>query len=103
MSNETTEAPLAHLADDPDALRVLQELYLAAYLAGAITAMFNLPLDAFDDAAPRTKERAHYASAFGASLQDEMQSDPAVMLTIEQGLTSLLRGESPAPNTITTA
>lgn len=103
MSNETTEAPLAHLADDPAALRVLQEVYLGAYLDGAITAMFNLPLDAFDDAAPRTKERAHYASAYGASLQDQMQSDPAVMLTIEQGLTSLLRGENPAPTTITTA
>lgn len=91
--------PLEHLASDPDTMRVLINLYLAGYAGGAFTALWNVPAGALSPE-PRSNERAGVAHALSAELIETMQGDPAVGLTLEQGITALLRGEDPSPDVL---
>lgn len=88
-------AKLAALAEsDPDVLAELIGLYLTAYGGGAFTALLNAP--ALPDE-PLTFTRAAAARVLAVDLVKEVEGDPAVVLSLTEGVLAGLRGENPDP------
>lgn len=96
-------AYLAHLADDPAAMHILTDLYIAGYLDGAFTALYNIDPDQLAPTPAISPGRGDTAANLTSDLRDQMLGDPAITLTLERGITALLRGEEPAPNMLRTA
>lgn len=86
-------AELAALVEsDPDVLGVLIEMYLTAYVGGAFTVILNaraLPGE------PASSLRAAGARVLACDLLHKVQDDPAVMMSLTDGLLASLRGEHP--------
>ena len=95
-----TAGGLAALAEDPEAVAQLTDMYLAGYLGGTVTALVNVPVATLDGTVPQSGERWELAVAMSNQLLHEMQEDPAVRLTLERGVIAILRGEAGDPGVI---
>lgn len=80
-----------------DAIRTVMSAspaWLAAYSGGAFSALINVPWMPGD---PLSDVRVHMATTYAQHMAKTVEGDPAVMLSLAEGLAASLRGEDPEP------
>lgn len=88
----------ALVESDLEVLAELVGMYSTAYYGGAVTALINAPSGL--PGAPLSEMRCHVAVTIAQQFLKGIQDDPAVALSLSEGILATLRGEDPDPTVI---